>query len=110
MEQFYFGRMYAPPPGDFPFIMTIIVVPFSLFPLAAVGAFSTMRQREDRPLDGLFLLGAFASLMIFTSGLSQVFDDGRFMMPVFPYMAAFAGIGFVCTVQAVGRFLSNRRI
>ena len=31
-------------------------------------------------------------------------------MPVFPYIAAFAGIGFVRSVQAVGRFLSNRGI
>lgn len=34
VEQYYFGRMYAPPPGDFPFIMTIIVVPFFIIPFS----------------------------------------------------------------------------
>jgi 4-amino-4-deoxy-L-arabinose transferase-like glycosyltransferase len=110
VEQYYFGKLYAPPPWHFSFVMTIIVVPVSLILLAAIGAFFTMRQRQDRPLGGLLLLGAFVSLVIFSSGMGQVFDDERFMMPVFPYIAALAGIGFVSTVQSVGRFLSNRRI
>jgi 4-amino-4-deoxy-L-arabinose transferase-like glycosyltransferase len=110
VEQYYFGKMYAPPPWHFPFVMTILAVPFSLILLATVGVLSTMRQRADRPLGGLFVLGAFVSLVIFTSGVGQVFDDERFMMPVFPYIAALAGIGFVRILQAAGRFLSNRRI
>ncbi|HSJ85843.1 MAG TPA: glycosyltransferase family 39 protein [Anaerolineales bacterium] len=110
VEQYYFGKMYAPPPWHFPFVMTIIVVPVSLILLAAVGAFSTLRRREDRPLSGLFLLATFASVVIFTSGAGQVFDDERFMMPAFPYVAALAGIGFVRSVQAMEPFLSNRRI
>lgn len=81
VEQFYFGKMYAPPPWHFPFVMTISVVPFSIILLATVGAFSAMRQNENRPLGGLFLLGIFVSLAIFTSGVGQVFDNERFMMP-----------------------------
>ena len=110
VEQYYFGKMYAPPPWHFPFVMTVSVVPFSIIFLATVGAFSAMRQKENRPLGGLFLLGIFVSLAIFTSGVGQVFDNERFMMPAFPYIAALAGIGFVPTVQAAGSFLSNRRI
>jgi 4-amino-4-deoxy-L-arabinose transferase-like glycosyltransferase len=110
VEQYYFGRIYAPPPWHFPFVMSLIVVPFSLLLLAAVGVLSTMKQKEARPLGGLFLLGGFVSVVIFTTGLGQVFDNERFMMPVFPYIAAFAGIGFVRSVQAVGEFLSNRGI
>ena len=110
VEQYYFGKMYAPPPWHFPFVMTVVVVPFSIILLAMVGALAMARQREDRPLGGLLLLGTFVSLAIFTSGLGQVFDDERFMMPAFPFIAALAGIGFSPTVQAVGRFLSNRRI
>jgi 4-amino-4-deoxy-L-arabinose transferase-like glycosyltransferase len=110
VEQYYFGELYAPPPWHFPFLITILVVPFSILLLATVGAVSMMRHREDRPFGGLLLLGIFVCLVIFTSGLGQVFDDERFMMPVFPYIAALAGIGFVRTVPAVERFLSNRRI
>jgi 4-amino-4-deoxy-L-arabinose transferase-like glycosyltransferase len=110
VEQYYFGQRYAPPPWHFPFVITIVVVPFSLLLLAAVGTFSTMRHREERPLGGLFLLGAFISVAIFSTGMGQVFDNSRFMMPAFPYIAALAGIGFIRSVQALGRILPKRSI
>ena len=109
VEQYYFGRMYAPPPWHFPFVMTILVIPFSLILLAMAGTLSMLMHSEDRPLGSLFLLGVFVSLVIFTSGKGQVFDNERFMMPAFPYIAALAGIGFVRTVQVVERILSTRR-
>jgi 4-amino-4-deoxy-L-arabinose transferase-like glycosyltransferase len=110
VDQYYFGQFYAPPPWHFPFIITIVVVPFSILLLSTIGATSMMRNREDRRLGGLLLLGIFGCLMIFTTGLGQVFDNERFMMPVFPYIAALAGIGFVRTIPVVERLLSNRRI
>jgi 4-amino-4-deoxy-L-arabinose transferase-like glycosyltransferase len=110
VEQYYFGKLYAPPPWHFPFVMTIVVVPFAILFLSTIGAVSMMRHREDRPLGGLLLLGIFVCLVIFTSGRGQVFDDERFMMPVFPYIAALAGIGFVRAVPTVEWFLSNWRI
>jgi 4-amino-4-deoxy-L-arabinose transferase-like glycosyltransferase len=110
VEQYYFGELYTPPPWHFPFIITILVVPFSIFLLATVGAIFMMRHREDRPLGGLLLIAIFVCLAIFTSGLGQVFDDERFMMPVFPYLAALAGVGFIRTVPIVEKFLASRRI
>jgi 4-amino-4-deoxy-L-arabinose transferase-like glycosyltransferase len=110
VDQFYFGKLYAPPPWHFPFVITIVVVPFSISALATVGAISMMRHREDRPLGGLLLLAIVVCLGIFTSERSQVFDNERFMMPVFPFIAALAGVGFVRTVTTVERFLSNRRM
>jgi len=110
VAQYYFGELYAPPPWHFPFIITILVVPFSIILLATIGAISMMRHREDWPLAGLLLMAIFVCLVIFTSGLGQVFDNERFMMPVFPYIAALAGIGFVRILPTAERFLSNRRI
>ena len=110
VEQYYFGRFYTPPPWHFPFIMTFLVVPFSIFLLAVVGTVSMMRHREDRPFGTLMLLGIFGCLVIFTSGIGQVFDDERFMMPVFPYLAALAGVGFIRTVPALEKFLTGRKI
>jgi len=110
VEQYYFGQLYAPPPWHFPFIITIVVVPFSILLLATVGAISMVRHREDRPLGGLLLLGTFICLVIFTSRLGQVFDNERFMMPVFPYLAALAGIGFVRTIPTIHSFLTKWRI
>jgi 4-amino-4-deoxy-L-arabinose transferase-like glycosyltransferase len=110
VDQFYFGKLYAPPPWHFPFVITIVVVPFSISALATVGAISMMRHREDRPLGGLLLLAIVVCLGIFTSARGQVFDNERFMMPVFPFIAALAGVGFVRTVPTVEWFLSNRRM
>jgi 4-amino-4-deoxy-L-arabinose transferase-like glycosyltransferase len=108
--QYYFGKVFTPPPWHFPFIITFLVVPFSIFLLAMVGAISMMRHQEDRPLGGLLLIATFFCLAIFTSGLGQVFDNERFMMPVFPYLAALAGVGFIRTVPVVEKFLANSRI
>jgi len=105
VEQYYFGQWFAPPPWHFPFIITIVVVPFSIILLATIGAISLMSNREYRPFGGLLLLGIFVCLVIFTTGLGQVFDDERFMMPVFPYIAALAGIGFAQTVPAIEQLL-----
>jgi len=69
-----------------------------------------VRHREDRPLGGLLLLGIFVCLVIFTSGLGQVYDNERFMMPLFPYLAALAGVGFVRSVPIAERFLASWRI
>jgi len=110
VDQYYFGQHYAPPPWHFPFVITTLVTPFSLTILAVVGAVSMMRHKEERPFGGLLLLGTFVCLAIFTSGMGQVFDNERFMMPVFPYLAALAGIGFVRAIPAIDQFLRNRKI
>lgn len=110
VEQYYFGKIYTPPPWHFPFVMTIVVLPFSILVLSAIGAASLIRHREDRSLGGLLLIAVFVCLAIFTSGLGQVFDNDRFMIPVFPYIAILAGIGFVRLVPVVERLLSNTRI
>ncbi len=110
LEQYYFGKLYAPPPWHFPFIITIFVIPLSILLLAIVGAISMMKHQEDRPLGGLLLMAIFVSLAIFTSGLGLVVDDERFMMPVFPYLAALAGVGFIRVVPIVQKFLASRRI
>lgn len=110
VEQYYFGKLYAPPPWHFPFVITILVIPFSISFLAIVGAISMMRNREDRPFGGLLLIATFVSLAIFVSGQGQVFDDARFMMPVFPFIAALAGIGFTRTIPILEKLLASRGI
>lgn len=110
VEQYYLGRSYAPPPWHFPLVITAVVVPFSILLLAIIGAISMMRQPNDRPLGGLLLLAIFVGLSIFSSGHGQVFDNGRFMMPVLPYLAALAGVGFVRIVPVAEQFLANRNI
>jgi 4-amino-4-deoxy-L-arabinose transferase-like glycosyltransferase len=110
VDQYYFGALYAPPPWHFPFVITMLVLPLSILLLATMGAIFMMRHQENRPCGGLLLISIFVNLAVFTTGLGQVFDNERLMMPVFPYVAALAGIGFVRTVQIIEEFLESRRI
>lgn len=110
VEQYYLGELYTPPPWHFPFIITIAVIPFTILLLTMVGTLSMLGHREDRPLVGLLLMAIFVSLAIFTTGLGQVFDNERFMMPVFPFLAALTGIGFIRTIPIAEKFLAGRKL
>jgi 4-amino-4-deoxy-L-arabinose transferase-like glycosyltransferase len=113
-EQYYFGQLYAAPhtplPWHYPFVTIAVVVPFSLLLLAAAGAYNTMGHKSQRPLGGLLLLGAFASLLVLSSRWGQPFDNERLLMPVFPYVAALAGIGFVAILSTARRLAEERKI
>jgi 4-amino-4-deoxy-L-arabinose transferase-like glycosyltransferase len=110
VEQYFLGNLYAPPPWHFPFVITVIVVPFTLLLFAIVGAILSIKHKTDRPLGGLFLTGAFVSLAIFATGQGQVFDNERLFMPVFPYIAALAGIGFVGSIPIMKDPAEKRNI
>jgi 4-amino-4-deoxy-L-arabinose transferase-like glycosyltransferase len=113
-EQYYFGELYAAPytpvPWHFPFVFTAVVIPFSLFLLAAIAVFYTMRHKDDRAFGGLLILGAFVPLLVFTTPYGQPFDNERLLMPAFPFVAALAGIGFVRIIPLVGQLAESRNI
>jgi len=113
-EQFYFGNLYTPPhaplPWHFPFVMVIIVVPFFLVLLSAVGAFSSIKNKKEREFCGLLILGALVSVLVLSSGRSGVYDNERLMMPAFPYLAALAGLGFIRIIPIIQQFAENRKI
>jgi hypothetical protein len=52
------------------------------------------RGRRDGGLAWLLILGLFVSISPFLFGKSLLYDNERLFMPVFPFMAALAGIGF----------------
>lgn len=110
-EQFYFGNLYSLSlPWHFPFVIAIIVVPFSLILLAAVGAFDCLRKKDQRPLGGLLVLGAFISLLVPAIGPGKVFDNERLLMPFFPYLAVLAGLGFVRVIPLAQHLSAKRKI
>jgi 4-amino-4-deoxy-L-arabinose transferase-like glycosyltransferase len=108
VEQFYFGQLYSPPPWHFPFVTTLLVVPLGLLLLAAAGSFSVIRRRPQQPLGGLFLLGALVSLLILATGRGQLFDNERLFMPVFPFLAGLAGLGFAWITQMLRRLAERK--
>jgi 4-amino-4-deoxy-L-arabinose transferase-like glycosyltransferase len=105
--QWYFGRLYLHLPWHFAFVMAIVVVPFTLLVLCGLGGLHVMRVRTARALGGLFALGVLIPLLIVATGLSAVFDDERLLMPIFPFLAALAGIGFALAWQSLQQLASR---
>jgi 4-amino-4-deoxy-L-arabinose transferase-like glycosyltransferase len=113
-EQFYFGNLYAAPftplPWHFPIVVTIIVVPVTILILSIVGAFSSVKNKEQRQFGGLLLLGVLSSVSLFIIGSAQAFDNERLFMPAFPYLAALAGLGFVRVIPYIQYLSAKRKI
>jgi 4-amino-4-deoxy-L-arabinose transferase-like glycosyltransferase len=108
VEQYYFGRLYVPPPWHFPFVMTLVVVPVSVTVLWLTGAWRVTRRKPNQTLGHLFVLGALVSIGILATGRSQVFDNERLVMPVFPFLAALAGIGIAWVALRIREWTEQR--
>ncbi len=110
--QWYLGHFYMPPPWHFVFVMLWAVVPLTLMLLFFVGITRAGNGKKDAGLAWLFILGAFGSILPFIFGKALLYDDERLFMPVFPFLAALAGIGFsrvVTWLKHIGRKASNDR-
>jgi 4-amino-4-deoxy-L-arabinose transferase-like glycosyltransferase len=108
-EQYYFGNLYSISlPWHFPFVTALIVVPFSLLLLSTIGVVYSLRSKDERPLGALLLLGAFISVLVPAFGPGKVFDNERLLMPLFPFLAALAGLGFAHLMPLVQRLIDKR--
>ncbi|HEU5088591.1 MAG TPA: glycosyltransferase family 39 protein [Roseiflexaceae bacterium] len=106
IPQWYFGANYMPPPWHFPFVMFVLVVPFTSLVCALLGVTRAWRQpRAGHPI-ALWLLAALAPLGSLTTGKSMVYDNERLFMASFPYVAMLAGCGLT---WALG-MLQTRRL
>jgi 4-amino-4-deoxy-L-arabinose transferase-like glycosyltransferase len=105
IPQWYMGRLWMPPPWHFPFVITAVVLPLGVLLLAVLGMVRVVRTGRSEPVGLLILLCALAPLLVQTSGRGMVYDDERFFMPAFPYLACLAGVGFAWLLRTVGRWL-----
>ncbi len=92
--QWYFGHFYQPPPWHFVFVMLWAVVPLTIFLLAILGMMRAGRGRSDHGLVWLLIISALVSIAPFAIGQSLLYDNERLFMPVFPFLAGLAGVGF----------------
>lgn len=92
--QWYFGKFYLPPPWNFVLVMLAVVVPVSVLVLAIAGMARAGKGSKDRGLVWLLILSALVSIAPFLPGKSLLYDNDRLFMPVYPFLAALAGIGF----------------
>lgn len=94
IEQYYLGRWWSTTPRHFPFAMTLMVVPLTLTILTIAASLYVVKEGRGEALGWLFGLGALIPMVVLATGKTEVFDNERLLMPVFPHVAALAGIGF----------------
>jgi 4-amino-4-deoxy-L-arabinose transferase-like glycosyltransferase len=99
----YFGEYVPLAPWHFGPVMIWAVVPLTTLGLFVLGASRAGDGKRDAGLVWLLLIGGLASIGPFIRDGSLVFDNDRFFMPVFPYIAALAGIGFGKLLGLLGR-------
>ena len=95
VPMWYLGQVTSFPPWHFPFVMVLAVMPAFLTVLYIAGAARVFRDPTERALGGLLVIGALVPMIALTTGKMTVFNNDRFLMPSFPYLAALAGIGAV---------------
>ena len=107
VPMWYLGQVLSFPPWHFPFVMVLAVVPAALTLLYMAGAVRIFRRQTGRALGGLLLIGALVPMLALTTGKITVFNNDRFLMPSFPYLAALAGIGFDWAVRRLGSLIAR---
>lgn len=105
--QWYFGRFHVPPPWHFVFVMLFAVVPLAILLLAFVGMSRAGKGGQDKGLVWLLIISAAVSILPFAFGISLVYDNERLYMPVFPFLAALAGVGFGGIAAGIGKRFGN---
>jgi len=104
----YFGRIWTepPPPWHFAPVMLVITSPLTLLPAAACAAW---RGNRPRALPGLLALAALIHLAPFLMPAAAKYNGVRLFLPVFPLLAALAGIGVARVGEALAAKLPERR-
>ena len=110
LGQWYFGRFYLPPPWHFVFVMIWAVVPITMMALFLAGITRAGNGKRDGGLAWLLIISAFVSISPFIFGANLVYDNERLFMPVFPFIAALAGIGFGWLVTGLRKLLERVKL
>ena len=92
--QWYLGQVFVPPPWHFVFVILWAVIPLAILTLFLAGIIRSMNENAHKDLGWLLMLNIFAAIFPFIFGNIPIYDNERLFMPVFPFMAALAGIGF----------------
>jgi 4-amino-4-deoxy-L-arabinose transferase-like glycosyltransferase len=105
--QWYLGQFYMPPPWHYVFVILWAVVPLTVMVLFLTGLLRAGKGKRDGGLAWLLIISAFISISPFIFGRILLYDGERLFMPVFPFLAALAGIGFGWLVTSMEKLLKR---
>jgi hypothetical protein len=99
--QWYFGQFYLPPPWHFVLVILWAIVPLTTILLALAGMARAGKGQRDNGLAWLLTISALVSISPFLFGKNLLYDNDRLFMPVYPFLAALAGVGFAWALSGV---------
>jgi 4-amino-4-deoxy-L-arabinose transferase-like glycosyltransferase len=105
--QWYLGHYYFPPPWHYVFVMLWAVVPITVMVLFLAGMVRAGKGKRDGGLGWLLIINVIVVILPFILSSNYHHDDERLFMPVFPFLAALAGIGFSWLVAGLKKLLER---
>lgn len=110
VSTFYRGASYAyVVPWEHAIVLTVITVPVSILGLAAVGVKMALRRQRTRSLVVLCVIQLVFWLALMALPTSPNHDGVRLWLPMFPFVAVAAGLGFGVLLRAARRRLAGAR-
>jgi 4-amino-4-deoxy-L-arabinose transferase-like glycosyltransferase len=107
LAQFYLHKLHIPPPWHFPAVILVAVTPLATFISWIAGIIRSVRERKTNSLGFLLLINALFPILIFSTGISAVFDNERLFMSTFVFIAALAAIGLDWMLSLLKDWLSR---
>lgn len=95
-------------PWEHPIVMTLITVPVAILGLAAVGMKTAMGRRPTRDLATVCVVQVVFFLALVAIPRSPNHDGVRLWLPMFPFLAVAAGLGFEALREALSARLPPR--
>jgi 4-amino-4-deoxy-L-arabinose transferase-like glycosyltransferase len=92
--QWFQGVVYTPPPWFYVYLILWAVVPLTVMVLLLLGVIRSVKSRGDGGLGWLLIFNLLVAILPFSFGKTLLYDNDRLFMPVYPFIAALAGIGF----------------
>jgi 4-amino-4-deoxy-L-arabinose transferase-like glycosyltransferase len=103
----YFGRNYEYAPWHYPLVMIGMTTPTLVLLLSFAGVVAqvgNLRHKNEIDARSLLLLSLLVQLAAFMLPTTPKYNGVRIFLPVFPFLALFAGVGF----DALCRWLTQR--
>jgi hypothetical protein len=105
----YLGQFYQLTPWHYVFVILWAVVPLTVTALFLTGMLRAGNGKRDGGLAWLLIISTFISISPFIFVSRKLYDGERLFMPVFPFLAALAGVGFAWLVTWIGKILNRAK-
>jgi 4-amino-4-deoxy-L-arabinose transferase-like glycosyltransferase len=98
LQTYYFGQSYSSTPWHYPWIMTLLTIPFPILIFSGWGIYKGFDQKS-KPLMILIIINILFFLLLFSMPGTLVIDGIRYFLPVIPLISLLGGYGFYSFIE-----------